>query len=680
MRDAIDSALNPALGQTRSRERPLTPKEQMQLTKARCAAEAGGPTQACTGVIFVGMFFDGTGNNENEDYKDPVNRSQSRPARRQKHSNVVRLYHAFPDKVKSGTTGHYAHYVPGVGTPFKEIGDDGQGFGGEMAQNLGSIGAWYGEPRIIWGLTRMFNAISQYALQRDIISDRVAASLADDLSGVTSFGWKRRKELKDVWQARLKAQLVHRKPEITQINVSVFGFSRGAAEARAFVNWLFEICEQKDGAYLFAGIPLRVQFLGLFDTVASVGAAGLYSLFEGRQSWAWNNMQVHPGVEQCLHLAAGHEVRACFPLDSVRIEGRYPPNVKEYMYPGSHSDVGGGYIPMCLGKNDWEQDDRQLARIPGYEMYCAAIAAGVPFIPMSKLQEPVAKALMPHSDTVRAFNNYYKAANIQPGPVEEMHRQHMGHYFTYRWQMLNEGLQKSAEWVRAGKRPNQGKNYEDEQQWMQATQRALIQVVAALLSEIDRRIQSGTSGWSNDARLKQPLAFDLGVQLLSIPTTAEELARKGISRRNRLRDGEVQANAAVLAARAPEYLAKWRKWLSDNLQAEVHDVDIEREPILLLEALKPKTLSSDVSNFFSDLLHDSMAGFIGFGMPEFQANGFGLAKFRRVYAGNDGDEFLRNLVIKSNREKIMAAEARRAQAAKWKTESENFRRANPNPW
>ncbi|MEM5715284.1 hypothetical protein AB3B16_08110, partial [Bifidobacterium animalis subsp. lactis] len=92
------------------------------------------------------------------------------------------------------------------------------------------------------------------------------------------------------------------KPELRLINLSVFGFSRGAAEARAFVNWLYELCEQKDGGWLFAGIPLRIQFLGIFDTVASVGLAGLYPITEGRQDWADDNMQIHPAVERCLHL------------------------------------------------------------------------------------------------------------------------------------------------------------------------------------------------------------------------------------------------------------------------------------------------------------------------------------------------------------------------------------------
>ncbi|MDP9911477.1 hypothetical protein J2W27_003601 [Variovorax boronicumulans] len=678
----IESALNPALGKTRSRERPLSNKEQMQRVKAVCSA-AGDPTTdfkgaklSCSGDIFIGLFFDGTGNNEVQDFVKP-----RKEPRQQKHSNVVRLYHAFPT-ARVGTTGYYRYYIPGVGTPFDKIGDDGVGYFGKLAQKLGSIAAWNGEPRIIWGLTRVFNAVSQYVYKGDIIDDETAGSLADQLSSsglIVPF--LRRRTLKDEWQTKLKAALKNRTPQVTQINLSVYGFSRGAAEARAFVNWFYELCEEKGQGWEFAGIPVRLQFLGIFDTVSSVGAAGLYSIMEGRQSWAWDNMQIHKGVEQCLHLVAGQEVRACFPLDSVRIDGKYPPNAKEYVYPGSHSDVGGGYMPMCLGKNDWVQDDRQLARIPGYEMYCAAIEAGVPFLTEAQLAAldlaAVTKALVPHSATVAAFNAYYKMAGITPGPVEMMHRQHMSWYFTHRWKMLDRGLQASPEWARASTRPNQGENYDGELDWLRATQRALIQVVAAILEEIDSRM-AGSGG--KDDRLKQPLAFGFGVQMLLPLWAIAELASTAYKRGKVLEDGGIQATAAALARKAPEYVTKWRRWLQDNLQAEVHDTDMEREPLLLLESLKADPVPAEISTFFLNLVHDSMAGFIGFGMPEFQANGFGIAKFRRIYFGNRGDAVIREAVEARNKQQISIAKAKRAQRAQWDLEAANYQRANPRPW
>ncbi|CDL19267.1 FIG00462664: hypothetical protein [Klebsiella pneumoniae IS53] len=70
------------------------------------------------------------------------------------------------------------------------------------------------------------------------------------------------------------------KPKLTGIKLYVYGFSRGAAAARTFVRWLSELlpppaaegekppqCLQTGGMQL----PVSVEFLGLLDTVASVG-------------------------------------------------------------------------------------------------------------------------------------------------------------------------------------------------------------------------------------------------------------------------------------------------------------------------------------------------------------------------------------------------------------------------
>jgi hypothetical protein len=56
--------------------------------------------------------------------------------------------------------------------------------------------------------------------------------------------------------------------------IDVFGFSRGAAAARAFVNQLHRIGRLSPGA--FGGIALRVRFIGLFDTVGSIGLPGAH--------------------------------------------------------------------------------------------------------------------------------------------------------------------------------------------------------------------------------------------------------------------------------------------------------------------------------------------------------------------------------------------------------------------
>jgi len=338
-----------------------------------------------------------------------------------KHSNVVRLFHTHKVAPRSG---FYGHYIPGVGTPFDKISDTGG--------PLGSAAAAGGEARILWAFTRLLNSTHDYVRHDVLMTDDVAKSMVDRLSSFWSPHWQRRNELR-YWQDKLKAALRGKKPEITQINLSVFGFSRGAAQARTFTNWLFEVCEQKDGGWLFAGIPIRLHFLGIFDTVASVGLADLSSngIVEGHQGWADHTMEIHPAIEQCVHYVAGHEVRACFPLDSVRVRETYPPNAKEVMYPGAHSDVGGGYAPGALGISPSPNDF--MSTIPAANMYREARMAGVPLMHLDELSKGDRADLTPSPEAISTFNSYVQAAAIGDGPVEEMHARHMGLYFSYRF-------------------------------------------------------------------------------------------------------------------------------------------------------------------------------------------------------------------------------------------------------
>jgi hypothetical protein len=67
---------------------------------------------SCSGAVFLGLFFDGTGNNFEEDFK------------KHKQSNVVRMWMAHRDKSQNGrgaTTYYDKAYIPGVGTKFPEI-------------------------------------------------------------------------------------------------------------------------------------------------------------------------------------------------------------------------------------------------------------------------------------------------------------------------------------------------------------------------------------------------------------------------------------------------------------------------------------------------------------------------------------------------------------------------------
>ena len=76
--------------------------------------------------------------------------------------------------------------------------------------------------------------------------------------------------------------------------MTVIGFSRGAAQARAFVRDLAAQCEEKDGAYEYKGKPLRVAFAGLFDTVCSA--------YDGYPSAAFTSNGGHNGWPQDMKL------------------------------------------------------------------------------------------------------------------------------------------------------------------------------------------------------------------------------------------------------------------------------------------------------------------------------------------------------------------------------------------
>ncbi len=661
-----DSALNPDISQPQGRTRHLTSKEEMMQRVAAVCAAAGDPTTlACSGQVFVGLFFDGTGNNKMNDYTAPkvkVNGvEQDGTEADRKHSNVVRLFQAFPESGRRGVTGYYGYYIPGVGTPFPEIKDTGG--------MLGSGFAWDGEPRVIWGLIQIFNAVHRYVTDANLISNERAGKISSVLGSFGSPAYQRGLALGKTWQDKLKAAIEGTKPTVEQLNISVFGFSRGAAEARACMNWLYQICEEKDGVHLFAGIPLRVQFMGLLDTVASVGIAGMYSMAEGRQSWADDNMQIHPAVEQCLHFVAGHEVRSCFPSDSVRIGHRYPANAKEYVYPGAHSDVGGGYHPLAQGKSV------DLARIPGLDMHKAALVAGVPLITLKKLEKPDADALKPSDAALKAMHDYFAAASIRPGPVEDMLRQHMGHYFSYRWQMTQQVYQQQPFFVRA----SQSKMFTKDAVTLLDTQQALMNVVAGVKRELDARTQATSflTRRDDDALVDSPYAWSEVGRVSAV----FERPLKADGRGTALLDG-MQEGVDATAQGVKPSLRRWRKWLGDENQAEVRNASApERDMLTLVDALSETPVPPQATVFFNEYVHDSMAGFASSDkINEFFFNGFGIAKFRRIYFGNRGDAVIREAVEARNKQQTGIAKAKRAQRAQWDLEAANYQRANPRPW
>lgn len=139
--------------------------------------------------------------------------------------------------------------------------------------------------------------------------------------------------------------------EISSLTFDTFGFSRGAAAARHFANEVVNGRQGPLGASLQSnarvlskhfigryGRDINVGFIGLFDTVASVG--GLKNLGNIRSAITpWLNLHLpRKYFTNVVQLVARDEIRANFPLSEVR------PEHPEVVLPGVHSDIGGGYL------------------------------------------------------------------------------------------------------------------------------------------------------------------------------------------------------------------------------------------------------------------------------------------------------------------------------------------------
>ena len=129
---------------------------------ALCVAAGRRVVPPCCKTLHISLFFDGTGNNLNNDLY------LSNP----RHpTNIARLFRAsigdghaggtvhgtstargLTDAVGTGNGQYFKYYMPGVGTPFTEVGDLDYTLAGLAA-------AYYGEERINWGLMMIIDAL-----------------------------------------------------------------------------------------------------------------------------------------------------------------------------------------------------------------------------------------------------------------------------------------------------------------------------------------------------------------------------------------------------------------------------------------------------------------------------------------------------------------------------------------
>lgn len=578
----------------------------IEIHGLRARASGKPPVGSCQQQLTLTFFFDGTGNNIDAD----VGTLQ--------HSNVAKLFQAH--LVNSDVEGRYSFYAYGIGTYFKEIGDPGNTVTG---LGLGDGG----QERIDWAFRKFEEVLAKAEARAQNPSNRIVG-----------------------------------------IRVAVFGFSRGATQARAFCRELQQRCDLKQGRYFLkhGGHPVELYFLGLFDTVAAVGVpmsanntpgattAGWYALkttldvraqnptsgirhiafgepgadpapgsANGHLSYG-NGLAIVPMVQRCLHLVAAHEIRNSFPLDTALDRMQYPPGVTEMVYPGAHSDVGGGYQPGEGGRSLHHGD--MLSLVPLLVMHAEAVKCGVPLRALSSLRntsKAIAQsfALDPESQSryteLLDHWQHYMRATAASGNVGRQFNAHMQQYYRWRFHAIaraRAATGRNEPSVEASSIGPQEARFKRERE-------AQAKVVAQRKKELDAAAK--VAEWANERYMNaMRVQVSTGIAVRpDLPDAREEAEeRVEIAREAYLREKaklDTHADDSALLTNWTEYD---RRLLAD---AQAIDEQLKRNPGLKLrphyrglheayldEFVRGKGLrDAKLIAFFDRYVHDSLARF-----------------------------------------------------------------------
>lgn len=568
-----------------------------------------GSQLPCQQCITISFFFDGTGNNLDADL--PTG----------EHSNVARLFRAHVENDEEKQI--HRRYIPGLGTYFRDVGDPG---GTTTGRGMGALG----QARLDWAFAELGVILGK------------AESRANNPSN-----------------------------KIIKVKISVFGFSRGAASARAFCRDLQARCTREGSVFklkpgrLFSsngvvkgGYAIEVFFLGIFDTVASVGlpmsanntltkrrnGLGWRDLIgppgatrgeaernlrtlafgepgadpspgpaDGHGAWA-NGLQIAEIVTQCAHLVSGHEMRNSFPLDSALNGPSYPKGTIEAVLPGVHSDVGGGYRQGEQGKA------AVLLIVPLRDMLNRAIAAGVPMygmaqLPTSSQQEDFALAgpsAAKYEEMLPLWRTY--AAAIPSGlPLGKTVLAHMRQYWRYRLSaaVLRTRGSKTAEQNTIQR--NEDTVFKKDRNRLKAEAAKKEQSYRLAAAEVDGAEQAAEAA-------KQSTSFSNQESFWR--AKAQEAKKRRDDDYNSWRQTQARLDTAANDSDLLDHLRTYDEWLLEDAQL-LHEWHKENpkermrphyaeivsayEEIVVRGKILAET--SDLYKFFSIYVHDSLSGF-----------------------------------------------------------------------
>jgi hypothetical protein len=295
----------------------------MQKTRNVLQAAPIGTTARLQATVRAGLFFDGTGNNRVNSRIGAECRSMME-VNSGRHTSQCAGRHTETGSSYSNELSNIALLVD-LYRHQTVAGNDGQGLKVYWPIYISGAGTTSGGRDSLWP----------------------GQSFGRGLTGVVAKVERAFAKL----ESRLKA-FAQDNPDcvIEALQLDVFGFSRGAASARHFVN---EILKQSNGAlepilrsrkvplspdFAWDRNSVRVKFVGLFDTVAAIGSFKDLGNVRDFTNTSVNLYLPEGCADHVLHLVARDESRRNFALNSIA-----PVWPREIVLPGAHADIGGGY-------------------------------------------------------------------------------------------------------------------------------------------------------------------------------------------------------------------------------------------------------------------------------------------------------------------------------------------------
>jgi hypothetical protein len=272
------------------------------------------------GTLRMGLFFDGTGNDATDE---------------KKHSNIRKLFLVYPN-----------NYDPDIG-------------GQKDTKNPHF-------PKIQSAYIRGVGSKDASSEEDNVLGGAAGLGAKDRLEGMLFYIQR----MIEIYQEKKECY-----PEFLELDI--FGFSRGAAMARYFVNLL----KQDKGSfykikYKYDAKNLKIRTLNLFDTVGSMGVAG--KDYDPGFTYHIDESHISDAI---THFVANDEYRYNFDGQFIASNNRDYPTDKiskkthEYILLGAHSDIGGGY-----SKEEHQVKNNDLPKVSLNKMYERCVSVEVPFL------------------------------------------------------------------------------------------------------------------------------------------------------------------------------------------------------------------------------------------------------------------------------------------------------------